>query len=268
MHVTHRTTKILRLQANRDFRCNLILFIVGASILVAGIVISVALTLMSQLVVLECNRIGLNQIDCKLTSSSLLRSKVTEIRQLQGVELVGMSGNKDNVDTDLKLMLISGSGRIETYFDEYYSRLNAFINDSSQMIFKIQYDDRWAAFLGWLITLPLTLPGGLLIWSMLLPQKKIVTLCIFDKDSGQVILKLQHILLSKSDIRKENLDDIEKLKIDEFNINNWRFYHTKLVFKMDKSIILLESRQKSAHTTLTQAISQFLGSSVDSSMVS
>lgn len=99
-------------------------------------------SLSTELTTLECERIELAQVTCKLTSSSFLHNNVTSIRQLHGAELQRMSQRERILLVTENEKIPLTKGYVRTGYRPKVDQINTFINNSVKPSLEIQVDKR------------------------------------------------------------------------------------------------------------------------------
>jgi hypothetical protein len=259
MQITEQTPTTLALQTNAGgFGCLPLLF--GVPFLVSGLAV---MLLLGKLTTLDCKRVEPTQVACNLTSAGLLGKQTTSIPagQLQGAD-VGVSRGDDG-DT-YRVILVTKTMSIIPLTGVYSSgyggkrqkadRINAFVNDSSQMSLTIQQDDRWFAYIFGGI---FTLVGGISIMSMIMV--KLPRVYVFDKKSGYLYVTFRSLI--QSETKQFRLRDIQSAQVVESTDSDGdKSLQTQLNLRSGNPMQLQVFGDSTKHHAIAQAINTFLDS--------
>ena len=258
MEIVEHTSNILKLKAKGGAWSSLPIKItlpVGPIFFFAGLAVTL---LAGKVATLNCDRIEPTQITCELTSSGLLSHNVKSIEQLKGAELESKRSRRTRSRNTYRVALLAKSGKIPLT-DVYSSGgsssrnvalINNFVNNPGANNLKIKEDHRWVAYPFGLLFM---LVGGW-IFIKIASLKTLVSFTL-NKTSSQANFKYQNILL-QSEIRQEELDNIEIARVDEtVSSSKGQNYNINLILKSGKSIDLMFFQDRSE---LAEAINQFL----------
>jgi hypothetical protein len=147
LKIIERTSTTLKIEAKRNINFFNVLIIGMGGI---GLIIFVLANLIysTTLITLKCERLNKTQVDCKLSSSSLIEERITPIpvKEFQGAEL---AAKKKNGRYSINLLTSEGNIPLYDVSDsskevghKAVKKINNFISDSEQVSLKVQHDKR------------------------------------------------------------------------------------------------------------------------------
>jgi len=258
LKIIERTSTTLKIEAKRNINFFNVLIIGMGGI---GLIIFVLANLIysTTLITLKCERLNKTQVDCKLSSSSLIEERITPIpvKEFQGAEL---AAKKKNGRYSINLLTSEGNIPLYDVSDsskevghKAVKKINNFISDSEQVSLKVQHDKRWSIYAyGGVFGLI-----GISLFFRNLVSKLDLT-CILDADTDRMYLKRQN-LFKNTETREEILYEIRQAQIvEKTNKEGKKTYNIKLLLRSDNEITLLPSDVLYNPYKITQSINHFL----------
>jgi len=248
MKIVKKTSNILDLEIAEFrylIRLSLALMIGGFMVIIGGFPL-----LHKESVILECDRLESNYVDCNITRNSLLRKETVNFPQLKKAEIEKI----DLEDTTAyRINLMGSMGKLSLNTNYIYNKLesqnlvdkiNKFLgnNVSDNPNFKLEYYDPLYSYLGNFMMIILGVGISLLIMTPLDD-----TNYIFDKETNTIWRVQKNIFVTKklfylplSDITKAEVMKSQKIDDDE-STNVYNVYH--LVLKKRSCSISLKAEE-------------------------
>ena len=183
LKIQNSTSKLMTLERQKYSKFS---YFLGNFILLVFFIVptlpGMLIILTAELTSLKCNRLEPTQVNCQLTSSSLLGKKNTSIKQLKGAEVQVHTDSEG--DTYEEVLLVTKDDNISLPFKvEEAKKINIFISNPEHNLLLIEHDNRLDAYI---IGVTWILFWGICI--LLILSLKFQTSCIFDKKSGRMYL--------------------------------------------------------------------------------
>lgn len=261
MKIIKQTPTVLTLENRSNTRgCFSVMMVMkfGMPFLLAGLA---AILFFGEVAILTCTRLEPLQVVCKLTNSSLLRKRITQIPlgELQGADV---QVNEDSDGDTYRVVLITKSDTIpltSVYSSGQHGKrkkaeqINAFLANPEQTTLTIRQDDRWMFYLGGSVS---TLVGAGILWGIVFTKS--LKTCVFDKRSGCLSMIKKSWVASET--KQVPLRDIKAAQvIEDTDSDGDKTYSTQLTLRSGDPIRLPVFGDSEQHYKLADAINTFLG---------
>lgn len=263
MKIVKKTSNVLDLEIS-EFP-HLIRFFLALMIGGFMVMIGVVPILRKESVILECEYLESNYVDCNIIRISLLGKKAVNFPQLkkaeiETIDLEDTTAYKINLTGSMgKVSLNNNYIYIESESKRILNEINNFIknNTSDKPNFKLEYHEPIYSYMGMLMIIILGLGMSLLIMTVFED-----TNYIFDKDTN-TLWRIKKNVFNTKKIFASNLSDItEAIVIEEQKVDDNGQSSTvyQLVFKKSSSAIVLKSEEidNKKYTEIKDNINHFL----------
>lgn len=259
--IIKKTSNILDLQVSKISYSYFLRFVLGFLGFFALFIPGIATILNKESVMLECEKLELNYVNCNLTKSNLLRTEKMNFSQLKKAEMQTYEGDET---TTYRVNLLTNKETIslttkdiasESESEKKVTEINNFIkkNDSRNRYLTIYYTD---SFFVYILGFMLIISGGiLLIFAFTYFED---TNYIFDKEKNTLWKVQKNIFSSKQLIYCQLSIITEAIVTETESEDNGKIYNLVLKRKLSDIELKTGGKNQEQYTQIKENINDFL----------